>query len=75
MTNIQQGIKYKKKYIKDLTTKQEKYPDSIRDFKRSDDLLKSIHNNGVTNLSVVIIYSTADSIIHAFSSSLRSFDP
>ena len=37
-------------------------------------MLKWIHNNGVINLSVVIIYSIVDSIIHAFSSSLRPFD-
>ena len=37
-------------------------------------MLKWIHNNGVINFSVVIIYSIVDSIIHAFSSSLRPFD-
>ena len=47
----------------------------IRDFKKSGDLLKWIHNNGVMNLSVVIIYSIVDSIINAFSSSIRSLDP
>ena len=40
------------------------------DFKKSGDFLKWIHNNGVMNLSVVIIYSIVDSIIHAFFSSL-----
>ena len=49
--------------------------ESIRDFKRSSDLLKWIHNNGVMNFPVVITYSIADSIINAFSSSLRPFDP
>ena len=48
---------------------------SIRDFKRSIELLKWIHNNGVMNLSVVIKYSIVDSIINAFSSSLLPFDP
>ena len=38
-------------------------------------ILKSIHNNGVMNLSVVIIYSIVDSIIHAFCSSFRPVDP
>ena len=42
-------------------------PELLRDFKKSGDLLKWIHNNGVMNLSVVIIYSIVDSIIHAFS--------
>ena len=50
-------------------------PKSIKDFKRSGDLLKWIHNNRVMNLPVVIIYSIFDSIIQAFSSSLRPFDP
>ena len=36
-------------------------PESIRDFKKSSDLLKWIHNSGVMNLSVVIIYLIADS--------------
>ena len=49
--------------------------ESIRDFKRSGYLLRWIHNNGVINLSVVIIYSIADSIIPVFSSLLRPFDP
>ena len=47
----------------------------MRYFKRSGDLLKWIHNTGVMNLSHVIIYSIVDSIIHAFSSSMRPFDP
>ena len=51
------------------------YPESIRDFKKSGDLLKWIHNNDVMNLSVVIIHSIVDSIIHAFSSSFRPFIP
>ena len=50
-------------------------PESIRDFKKSGDLLKWIHNNGVVNLSVVIIYSIVDSIIKAFSLSFKPFDP
>ena len=50
-------------------------PESIRDFKRSADLLKWIHKNGVMNLSVVLIYLIVDSIIRAFSSSLRPSDP
>ena len=50
-------------------------PESIRDFKRSADLLKWIHENGVMNLSVVLIYLIVDSIIRAFSSSLRPSDP
>ena len=41
----------------------------------SGDLLKWIYNNGVMNLSVVKIYSTVDSFIHAFSSSFRLVDP
>ena len=50
-------------------------PESIRDFKKSGDLLKWIHNNSTINLSVVIIYSIVDSIIYAFSSSFRPVDP
>ena len=50
-------------------------PESIRDFKRSADLLKWIHKNGVMNLSVVLIYLIVDSIIRAFSLSLRPSDP
>ena len=50
-------------------------PESITDFKKSGDLLKCIHNNGVMNLSVVIIYSIVDSVIHAFSSSFRPVNP
>ena len=50
-------------------------PESIRDFKKSGDLLKWIHNNSPINLSVVIIYSIVDSIIYAFSSSFRPVDP
>ena len=50
-------------------------PESIRDFKRSADLLKWIHKTGVMNLSVVLIYLIVDSIIRAFSSSLRPSDP
>ena len=42
---------------------------------KSGDLLKWIHNNAVMNLFPVIIYSIVDSIIHAFSSSFRPFDP
>ena len=49
--------------------------ESIRDFKKSGDLLQWIHNNSVMNLSGVITYSIVDFIIHAFSSSLRPFDP
>ena len=56
------NIKKNKSYIQlNLVDKQ-----SIRDFKKSGDLLKWIHNNGVMNLSVVIIYSIANSITHAF---------
>ena len=47
-------------------------PESIRDFKKSADLLKWVHKNGVMNLSVVI-YLIVYSAIHAFSSSLRPF--
>ena len=47
----------------------------MRYFKISGDLLKWINNTGVMNLSHVIIYSIVDSIIHAFSSSMRPFDP
>ena len=43
--------------------------------RRSGILLKWIHINGVMNVFVVRIYSIVDSIIHAFSSSLRPFDP
>ena len=50
-------------------------PESIRYFKRSAGLLKWIHKNGVMNVSVVLIYLIVDSIIHAFSSSLRPSDP
>ena len=50
-------------------------PESIRYFKKRDDLLKWIHNNGVINLSVVIIYSTVNSIGKAFSPSFKPFDP
>ena len=50
-------------------------PESIRDFKRSGDLVKWIHNNRVMNLSVVKIYLIVDSIINRFSSSLRPLDP
>ena len=38
-------------------------------------MLKWIHNNKVTNLSVVIICLIVDSIINASFSSLRPFDP
>ena len=38
-------------------------------------MLKCIHNNGAVNLSVVIIYSIVYSIIDAFFSSFRPFDP
>ena len=50
-------------------------PESIPDFKKNGDLFKWIHNNGVINLFVVIIYSIIDSIIHASSSSFSPFDP
>ena len=50
-------------------------PESIRDFKKSGDLLKWIYNNGVMNLSVVVIYSIVDSIIKALSFSFKLFDP
>ena len=50
-------------------------PESTRDFTKSSDFLIWIHNNGVMNISVVAIYLTDDSIIHAFSWPLRSFDP
>ena len=43
--------------------------------KRSGDLLKWIHNNGAMNISVVIMYFIVDSVINAFSLSLRPFDP
>ena len=46
-------------------------PESIR----SGNLLKWIQNNGVMNLPVVIIYSVVDSIINAFSSLFKPFDP
>ena len=38
-------------------------------------LLQWIYNNGVMNLSVAIIYSIVGSIINAFSSLLKPFDP
>ena len=38
-------------------------------------MLKWIHNNGLMNVSVVIIYSIVNTVIHAFSSSFKSFDP
>ena len=46
----------------------------IRNFNRNGNLLKWIYNNRFMNLSAVIIYSIVDSIILAFSSSLRPFD-
>ena len=49
-------------------------PESIRDFKRSGDFLKWIHNNGSINLSLVILHSIVDSVINSFFSSLRPFD-
>ena len=51
------------------------YRERKRDFKKSGDFLKQIHSNGAMNLSVVTRHSIVDSIIHAFSSSLRPFDP
>ena len=50
-------------------------PEPIRDFKKSGDLLKWIYNNGVMNLSVVVIYSIVDSVIKALSLSFKLFDP
>ena len=38
-------------------------------------LFQWIYNNGVMNLSVVIIYSIVGSTIKAFSSLLKPFDP
>ena len=38
-------------------------------------MLKWVHNNGFMNLSVVIIYLVVDSIIYAFSSSFKPFNP
>ena len=49
-------------------------PESIRDFKRSGDFLKWIHNNGSINLSLVIVHSIVDSVINSFFSSLGPFD-
>ena len=40
-------------------------PESIRNSKKSSDLLKWIHSNGVMNLSVVITCLIVDSIIHS----------
>ena len=42
-------------------------PESIRDFKKSRDFFKWIHNNGVMNLSEVIMYSIVDATINTFS--------
>ena len=50
-------------------------PEPIRDSKKSSDLIKWAHNNGAGNPSVVIMYSTVDAIINAFSFSMRPFDP
>ena len=50
-------------------------PESIRDFRKSGHFFKWIYNNGVVNLSVVIIYAIVDSIIKALSSSFKPFDP
>ena len=58
-----------------LKSMRQGHLESIRDFKKSGHLFKWIHNNSAMNLSVVIIYSIADCIIHEFSSSLRPFDP
>ena len=49
--------------------------ESIRNFKKKDDLLKWTHNNGATNLSSFIMYSIVDSIIKIFSLPLTPFDP
>ena len=57
-----------------LKSMRQGHLESIRDFKKSGHLFKWIHNNSAMNLSVVIIYSIVDSIIHAFSSSLTPFD-
>ena len=59
MINVQQGI----------------YIQNQLEISREGDLLKWIHNNGAMNISVAIMYSIVDSIINAFSSSLRQFDP
>ena len=45
--------------------------ESIRNFKRSGDLLKWLYSSGAMNLSVVVFYSIFDSIINA-SSSIKS---
>ena len=45
------------------------------EFSRKMIFLKLIHNSGVMDLSVVIIYSIVDSVINAFAFSLRSFNP
>ena len=39
-------------------------PESIRDFKKTSNLRKWIHNNDAMNLSVVVTYSIVDSIIN-----------
>ena len=83
MISVQEGIKidvyiyiyiyiyiYMTSYIS-MTWGDSKW---ITDFNRSGDLLKWCHNNRFMNLSVVIIYSIADFIIHVLSSSLRPFD-
>ena len=52
-----------------------KFEESIRDFKRSGDLLKWIHSNGTMNVSLLTMYSIAYFNIDAFYSPLTSFDP
>ena len=79
MINVQQGMKNKKKYVyiknlKNYKTKQYG-PESIRDFKKSGNLLKWTHKSGAMNLSGAIMYSLLDSITSVFSFSLRPFDP
>ena len=50
-------------------------PESVRDFKKSGDLLKWTHKSGAMNLSRAIMYSLLDSITSVFPFSLRPFDP
>ena len=50
-------------------------PEQIREFKKSNDLLKWIHDNGAMNLSVIIMYSIVDSTFNAVSLSYWPFDP
>ena len=60
--------------MKNYKTKQYG-PESIRDFKKSGNLLKWTHKSGAMNLSGAIMYSLLDSITSVFSFSLRPFDP